>query len=108
MKRLNYSTDRNRLGALTVWGARLLVQVVPYQCSSVSIRGQTYGFNYLGVFTGSTTARKYSSILKPVETIAMTEVNALIASGWSPPIRSAFQNRNRFPLNLNPRPPAGD
>jgi len=35
----------------------------------------SYGFNYLGVFTGSTTARKYSSILKPVETIAMTEVN---------------------------------
>jgi prepilin-type N-terminal cleavage/methylation domain-containing protein/prepilin-type processing-associated H-X9-DG protein len=35
----------------------------------------SYGFNYLGVFTGSDTVRKYSSIQKPVEAIAMTEVN---------------------------------
>ncbi len=35
----------------------------------------SYGFNYLGVFTYPDTVRKYSSILKPVEAIAMTEVN---------------------------------
>jgi len=34
----------------------------------------SYGFNYLGVFT-SGTVRKQATILKPVETIAMTEVN---------------------------------
>jgi prepilin-type N-terminal cleavage/methylation domain-containing protein/prepilin-type processing-associated H-X9-DG protein len=35
----------------------------------------SYGFNYLGAFTYPDTVRKYSSILKPVEAIAMTEVN---------------------------------
>jgi len=34
----------------------------------------SYGFNYLGVFTDGT-VRKYSSILKPSEVVAMTEVN---------------------------------
>jgi prepilin-type N-terminal cleavage/methylation domain-containing protein/prepilin-type processing-associated H-X9-DG protein len=35
----------------------------------------SYGFNYLGVFTYPDSTRKYSSILKPVEAVAMTEVN---------------------------------
>lgn len=35
----------------------------------------SYGFNYLGVFTDSGTIRKQSSIQKPSEAIAMTEVN---------------------------------
>jgi prepilin-type N-terminal cleavage/methylation domain-containing protein/prepilin-type processing-associated H-X9-DG protein len=35
----------------------------------------SYGFNYLGVFTAEGMTRKYSSIQKPVETVAMTEVN---------------------------------
>jgi len=35
----------------------------------------SYGFNYLGAFTYSDTVRKHSAIQRPVETIAMTEVN---------------------------------
>ena len=35
----------------------------------------SYGFNYLGVFADSGTARKMSSIKSPVKTIAMTECN---------------------------------
>jgi len=35
----------------------------------------SYGFNYLGVFTDSHTTRRLSSVPRPVEVIAMTEVN---------------------------------
>jgi len=35
----------------------------------------SYGFNYLGAFTSSATSRKMSAIQRPVDTIAMTEVN---------------------------------
>ncbi|MDD5139805.1 MAG: prepilin-type N-terminal cleavage/methylation domain-containing protein [Verrucomicrobiales bacterium] len=35
----------------------------------------SYGFNYLGVFSMTNTVRKFTSIIKPTEVVAMTDVN---------------------------------